>query len=159
MTSSILWLSQKAYSDRYGGKNGTAQIPNLYELCYGYNDVEKNVKALIEQDDRISFIGWKNGDELLDYLCACDMYLQPGTQSVTLQNAICCGCPIMIFPYKSHEVFIKNNGFFVRTVDTMTDIFLRIGKNPAILEKTRAASYEIAYNILDYRKLAARLYM
>ena len=121
-------------------------------------EIEKNVKALISQDDRVSFIGWKTGNELIDYLCACDMYLQPGTQSATLQNAICTGCPVMLYPYESHRPYLKDNGFFVQTVEDMIDVFLKIESNPSIIEDMRVASYKVAYDILDYKKLAARLY-
>lgn len=120
-------------------------------------EIEKNVKALISQDDRVSFIGWKTGYELIDYLCACDMYLQPGTQSATLQNAICCGCPIMVYPYQSHNAYLKGNGFFVRSNDDMVEVFQKVNAKPQVLEDMSMASFKVAYELLDYKKLAERL--
>ena len=121
-------------------------------------DIEEEAKNLIDSDKRVSYLGWKSGGELLDHLCACDMYLQPGTQSATMQNAICAGCSVMLYPYESHKPFLRNNGFFVETVQDMVNVFLKIESNPSIIEDMRAASYKVAYDLLDYKKLAARLY-
>jgi len=46
----------------------------------------------------------------------------------------------------------------VQTVEDMIDVFLKIESNPRIIEDMRVASYKVAYDILDYKKLAARLY-
>ena len=122
------------------------------------SDTEEKAKRLIESDKRVLYLGWKSGSELINHLCACDMYLQPGTQSATMQNAICTGCPVMLYPYDSHRPYLKDNGFFVQTVEDMIDVFLKIESNPSIIEDMRVASYKVAYDILDYKKLAARLY-
>ncbi|WP_053368313.1 glycosyltransferase family 4 protein [Bacillus sp. FJAT-27245] len=121
-------------------------------------NTSEEIFPLIKSDDRIKFLGWKNGNELLNYLCAADMYLQPGSQSATMQNAICCGCPVMLYPYKSHELYLKNNGYFVKTLDDIVNVFLSIENDPEILKEMSKASYGVAYDLLDYRKLASRLY-
>lgn len=122
------------------------------------DDVKLAVEPIIAADSRIKYIGWKDSEEVFDYLCAADMYLQPGSQSATMQNAICCGCPVMLYPYKSHKPYLKGNGFYVETVEDMLNAFQDIDKNPEKLKKMSGASYKIAYELLDYRKLAARLY-
>lgn len=121
-------------------------------------DINEELMLLINNDNRVNFLGWKNAEELKNYLCAADMYLQPGSQSATLQNAICCGCPVMIYLHKSYEPFFKGNGFLVETIEDMTKIFETVDNNPEILRKMGEASYMVAYELLDYRKLAARLY-
>lgn len=143
----------KAFSMVKGSKLRLLLIGHLNK------DIEKNVRALIAQDERISFVGWKTGEEVLDYLCACDMYLQPGTQSATLQNAICCGCPIMVYPYKSHDAYLKGNGFFVKNTNDMIEVFKKVYENPNLLDDMKTASLKIAYELLDYSKLAKRLYV
>ncbi|MEH7344981.1 glycosyltransferase family 4 protein [Bacillus sp. JJ1532] len=122
------------------------------------NTVAEEVNPLIEADERIRFLGWKNRGEIINYLCASDMYLQPGSQSATMQNAICCGCSVMLFPHKSHGPYLDNNGFYVKTVEDMVSVFQKIGENPEKLKEMSKASFKIAYELLDYRKLAARLY-
>ena len=122
-------------------------------------DVGKDVELLINSDSRISFVGWKTADELMEYLCAADMYLQPGSQSATMQNAICCGCPLMLYPHRSHKPYLQGNGFYVKTVDDMAECFRKIESNSEILKEMSMASYEVAHELLDYKKLAARLYI
>lgn len=121
-------------------------------------DMEAEILPFVEGDFRVSFLGWKSVEDLQAYLCAADMYLQPGSQSATMQNAICCGCPVMLYPHKSHEPYLKGNGFYVETVKDMISVLRAIDSNPEMLEGMRKASYVVAHDLLDYRKLAARLY-
>ena len=116
------------------------------------------IEALVNADSRVAYKGWANADTLQQYLCACDVYLQPGSQSATMQNAMCCGASVMLYPHKSHSPFLKDNGWFVETEDDMYNAFLEISRNPEILAAMGENSSEIARDILDYRKLAARLY-
>ncbi|PIE24845.1 MAG: hypothetical protein CSA60_02510 [Neptuniibacter caesariensis] len=116
------------------------------------------LNSLISNDERINFLGWKNADELTEYLCAADIYFQPGTQSATMQNAICCGVPVALYPYSSHEPYLKNNGFFVKNSQDYIDVLNEISSNPQKLLEMSDASYLIAREILDYKVLAARLY-
>lgn len=122
------------------------------------DDVKKVVIPLIEADDRILFLGWKTADELLDYLCAGDVYVQPGGQSATMQNAICCGCVMILYPHKSHEPYLKGNGYYVKTIEDMRKVFQEIADEPSLVDMMRENSKKIAHELLDYKKLAARLY-
>lgn len=121
-------------------------------------DVEAACMPLIHQDPRIVYLGWKKASELQEYLCACDMYVQPGGQSATMQNALCAFLPVMLYPHKSHQPFLKGNGFFVKDTEDMIACFSRISENPSLLEEMKQQSRQIAQEILDYRRLAARLY-
>ena len=121
------------------------------------DDVKEQVMPKIQKDSRIKYLGWKNGDELNDYLCATDCYVQPGGQSATMQNAICCGCAVMLYPFRSHEPFLKGNGYYVSSVEDMKNAFENISKDPSILAQMRDNSYVIAHELLDYEKLAERI--
>jgi glycosyltransferase involved in cell wall biosynthesis len=119
---------------------------------------KEELERAIAADDRVMFLGWANGDRLTAVMCASDVYVQPGGQSSSLQHAICCGLPILVRHYPSHEPFVRGNGYFV---ESQTDIAKRMAEivaSPDQLEAMRAASYEVAYGLLDYRKLGARLY-
>jgi glycosyltransferase involved in cell wall biosynthesis len=122
------------------------------------DDVRLETEPLIEEDSRISFIGWKTADELMDYLCAADVYVQPGGQSATMQNAICCGCAMILYPHKSHEPYLQGNGYYVKTVEDMRKVFQEIADEPSVLKMMSEKSMKIARELLDYKKLAARLY-
>ncbi len=120
--------------------------------------IENDVKQLAEKDRRISLLGWKSARELGDYLVACDLYAQPGTQSATLQAALCAAAPIMVFPYSSHQEYVDNNGFYVSSQAEMVEVFKKILDNPSMLLSMSKNSREIALRLLDYRKLANRMY-
>ena len=122
------------------------------------DNVWEKVKPYIESDKRISYLGWKTGEELMDFLCAADMYMQPGTQSATMQNAICCRCGIMLYPYKSHKAYLKGNGYFVSNEEDIKRALQQISENPQAVKKMKLESERIGRDILDYRKLAARIY-
>lgn len=72
--------------------------PNIRLVLAGHlhDDVAGEVGAIIAQDARIAFVGWKTTDELRALLCAADVYLQPGTQSATMQMSLCCRCAVIL---------------------------------------------------------------
>lgn len=115
--------------------------------------------SLMEADKRVAYLGWKSGEEFQEYLCACDFYCQPGSRSATLQNAVCRRCPVLSYP---HEDYTKDldygNILWVRTEEDMAMAFRRLAENLALLEPLREGSLRCARELLDYRKLAARLY-
>ena len=65
----------------------------------------------------------------------------------------------MLYPHKSHELYLNGNGWFVKTVDDMKRVFEEVREDPSSLSQMRANSLKIAMEMLDYRLLAARLYM
>lgn len=121
-------------------------------------DTKIELETLINKDSRVQFIGWKSQDILREYLAAADMYLQPGSVSATLQNAICCGTPVMIYPHECYNLFVKKNGVRVLTVQDMVKVFTNIQKGILNLEDMSRAAIKYALEYLDYRKLAKRLY-
>jgi hypothetical protein len=121
-------------------------------------DIELSTREYLTNDQRISYLGWKNSDELADYLCAGDLYVQPGTQSVTMQNALCYNCAAALFPHESHKYLLGDRVFYIETIKDMELLFNEISLNRNILEEKRKMSYEFAKSTLDYKKLAALLY-
>lgn len=116
------------------------------------------LKSLMKADKRVVYLGWKSGDDLEEYLCACDLYCQPGSVSATLQNAVCRGCPILSFPHKDYTKDLDYGNFiWAKTDEDMTAAFRRVREDPALLESLREGSWRCARELLDYRKLAARL--
>ncbi|VTX62233.1 glycosyltransferase family 4 protein [Fusobacterium periodonticum] len=124
-------------------------IPNENTVIYN----------LIKKDKRIKYLGWKTGDELLEYICASDVYMQPGSQSSTSLTAICCGLPILLYPSVSYKKMFDTNVFWAKDKSEIKEALEKIVENPNILENMSKRSYEIAKDILDYKKLSARLYI
>lgn len=121
------------------------------------DDVWSEVVPYIDKDKRISFLGWKNGEELINYLCAADIYLQPGSVSATLQNAICCKCGVLFYPHPGYG-FLKHSGFSVKCETDIRKALEEINKNPQVVDNMKKNSEKIGKEILDYKKLASRIY-
>jgi glycosyltransferase involved in cell wall biosynthesis len=117
--------------------------------------IEEEFNVMLTTDNRISFIGWKSLGDLIDLLCATDLYLQPGTQSVTMQQSLCCRCAVILHNYKSHSLYINENGWLINESSELTTILSSL--NVTEIEKMKINSYEIAKKILDYKILALRI--
>ncbi len=128
-------------------------------LIGSINDqIMEKVQAIISIDTRVSFLGWKSGTELMQYLCACDLYIQPGGQSVTMQSALCCGSAAALYPHESHKYLLNDSVFYIKTIEDMIKVFEIIAENRQILEDKRERTSKIAREKLDYKVLASRLY-
>lgn len=114
---------------------------------------------LMEADKRIRYLGWKTGEELQEFLCAADLYCQPGSQSATMQNALCRYCPVMLYPHPAHTAdYDRGEVIWIKTQADMEMVFRSLATDPARLKPLRENAKKIARELLDYRKLAARLY-
>lgn len=137
------------------------RVQNVQYLIAGVlqDDVKAEVEALLAKDDRIHFLGWKNAQELMQLLCAADVYVQPGSQSATLQNSICCRCAVMVDDVPSHHPFVKGNGWMVHGAEALVQAFEAAihAFQEGRLGQMRAQSLSIARQLLDYEKMAQRL--
>ncbi len=132
-------------------------------LLYLIGDISENIKsyanALIESDPRINYLPWLNGDDLIKFLCASDFYVQPGSQSATLQNAICAGCAIIVYPFESHKLYLKENGYFVSDSKQLMNLFNKIASlSSKKINIMKQNSIILAKKILDYEIIAKSIY-
>lgn len=134
--------------------------PKIKMILVGEMDAEIKIiyKNCAGDDERIIFTGWKTGEELLSYLCAADIYVQPGTQSATMQNAACCKCALLLYPYESHLRLFGDSVFYVEGIEDMIKIMAEMEDNPTMMGQYRDKSFAIAKEKLDYKKLAGKLY-
>jgi 1,2-diacylglycerol 3-alpha-glucosyltransferase len=110
---------------------------------------------LINESDSILFVGWQSYLDLQEILCGCDCYLQPGSQSATLQQALGSRLPVILRAYISHIPYVQGNGLLIRTNE---DIFFAMRQfldlDRATMKRMSDISYSIAKNTLDYRVLS-----
>ncbi|MBT9463741.1 glycosyltransferase family 4 protein [Hydrogenophaga sp.] len=134
--------------------------PHFRFIAVGHihDDIASEAEQLIKGDPRITFDGWKSPEELRDLLCAADVYVQPGTQSVTMQMSLCCRCAVMIADVSSHQPYINANGWLIGTNCKLDQAFQEAAEQPHELQSMAENSHAIASRLLDYRSLAARLY-
>ncbi len=122
-----------------------------------HESIEQQVTQLALADPRVQYLGWKTADELYRLLCAVDVYVQPGSQSATMQMSICARCPVVIADVPSHEPFVKGNGWKVSSQIDLTNAFASIEENPSALSEMSKRSLGIAHDLLEYRHMAKRL--
>ncbi|WP_155247781.1 glycosyltransferase family 4 protein [Variovorax paradoxus] len=134
--------------ERVGGKNQKLFIVGKIEESLS------EIKTRVALNSNIYYVGWRVGDEFEELLLAADVYLQPGTQSATLQHAICCGCIVCIFPYESHSIYLDGNGFYVKNAADIASVLNLIERNEINLTAMKEASFSLGRSILDYEKLA-----
>ena len=116
----------------------------------------RELNPLIQNDERVHFIGWKAGQDIIDVLSGVDVYLQPGTQSATSQLALCCGCAEMVAPHPSYTEFYGNAVDYANNKEEIYNYFLKIHKNTNYICEYKKRAYEFALSNLDYSKLAMR---
>jgi hypothetical protein len=121
-------------------------------------DIAVEAEALIARDPRIRFVGWKAPDELRNLLCAADVYVQPGTQSATMQMSLCSRCAVILDDVLSHKPFMDGNGWLIGGELTLEQTFATVAKSTDRLPVMYEQSAAVASRLLDYKSLAARLY-
>jgi glycosyltransferase involved in cell wall biosynthesis len=119
--------------------------------------IKSEALAMIEKDPRVRFIGWLSSDRLRDLLCAADLYVQPGSQSATMQMSLCCRCPVILDDVASHEPFVQGCGWLVRDQDGLISAMKAAAADPTALRGMSEVAAGVAARMLDYRQLAARL--
>ncbi len=122
-----------------------------------FEDIEQEAKVLIAADKRIVFLGWKTAEQLTDILCAADIYLQPGTQSSTMQHSLCCGCAIIIDDVPSHAPYHVDNGWLINPDNSLNSIFEKIEVSTNQIKTMGENSNHYAHEMLDYTVLAKRI--
>lgn len=127
--------------------------PNFRLIIIGvYNDESSKaiIEPLIVSDSRITFMNFVSGDELTKYVCATDLYIQPGSISQTCQTAVCCGTPLCFNDIPTHREIYNGNGFFVDSEEDIYQVFETVDKNPIVLKNMSKKAYQMANDNLDY---------
>ena len=117
--------------------------------------IAEEIYSLIDLDKRIVFLGWKPGNELLNYLCAADIYCQPGSVSAILQNAICQRCAIMSYPHKTYLETIDMGQFiWVKNEKDIQTFLKRIEEKNVDIDILKDNSRKCGETILNYKNIA-----
>ena len=122
-----------------------------------HDEIRHNFQEWLDKDKRILYTGWKKSAELIDLLCAADVYLQPGSQSAIMQNAICARCPVILDDVLSHQPYVDGNGWLLNDKVSLPDVFREISCDSDKLQRMSEKSLEIAKSLLDYSILAQKI--
>ena len=121
-------------------------------------DVKSEILDIISTDKRIQYLGWVDSVTLKGLLCASDLYLQPGSQSATMQQSVCLRNPVILDNVKSHKPFVDGNGWLINNIEDIYVILEHISASPHILDEMSEKSYQIAKKKLDYKVLSKKIY-
>lgn len=137
----------------------SAEIPDAILVVAGSlaEDTREESESLIRTNPNVRYLGWVDAKLLEELLCACDLYLQPGAQSATMQMALCARCPVLLRDVPSHAPYIQQNGWLVRSEQDILDVFKQIRADRSCLVRMTEHSLRIAQELLDYRSLAKRI--
>lgn len=119
------------------------------------DDVREECESLIAADPRVTFLGWQGSHDLTALLCAADIYLQPGSQSATMQHSLCCGCAVILYALPAHAAYINGNGWLVSSDYDLQQAIQ--GAAEVDISKMKSASITLARKMLDYSILAQRI--
>lgn len=118
------------------------------------DDVYDRVKHFIDNDNRIYYLGWKSADELQKYLMAGDIYMQPGSRTVTVQNAACNGCALIVNRSLCYTYLFGDNALYAETAAEILEILNNISEKPELIENYKEKAVFVAKEKLDYKVLA-----
>lgn len=153
-------------SGRFSGRKKLAESLRAFTACNDarlrfvvagvlQDDIRDEANQLIAADRRVQFIGWQTPSQLTDVLCAADVYLQPGTQSVTMQHSLCCRCAIAIADVPAHAPYYDRNGWLINAQHPLGAVLAAIAD--ADLAAMQHRSFALATAKLDYAVLAQRI--
>ena len=132
---------------------------NCYLVICGSiaDEISDEAMPIINRNERIIFLGWTSPERLCEVLCAADIYLQPGSQSATMQMALCCSCIPILERIYGHDFYTKDFGWLVSSREDLYETILDINANQSLLEQMRSKVYRFSKLHLDYRILAESL--
>jgi len=162
--NTLILYSGKIYTDkkvdnlvRAFHRNANPKLRLLIIGAYTEDSQRKIIEPLIASDKRISFMNFVSGDKLTKYVCAADLYIQPGSISQTCQTAVCCGTPLAFNDIPTHREIYNGNGFFVESEDDILNVLNQVSENKDMLEDMGKLSYIMANSELDYRIIYAKI--
>ena len=110
-----------------------------------YDMIEKN------SNKNIYYLGWKDSNELLKYICASDIYVQPGSPSVTLNNSICSQTPVIAYKYDLYSEFFDISSIcWVKNKEELEVNLRKLLSNKSILINFKQEAKKNKY-LLDYK--------
>lgn len=131
-------------------KKAKSNKSNLYIIGSIGNDIKDTFFNSISNENRIYYLGWKNYPELKEYLHACDVYIQPGGQSATMQQAACCGCAVALQENSSHKYIFGKSAFYINSENEIIDLITSLESNRNKLFTMKSNVFKHAKEKLNY---------
>jgi 1,2-diacylglycerol 3-alpha-glucosyltransferase len=121
---------------------------------------KSEILALINSHPRIHFIGWVHGNEVYDYMSACDLAIFPSSQSVLWQQSIGMGLPLIIGQTESQDASYlnRNNNIIILekefvTKENICDKIESLLINKSLLSEMKNNAIITANDFLSYERI------
>jgi hypothetical protein len=156
------------HSGKMDSEKRTIEILNGFSAFEGKNvklliigtaekSIEEEIKRHAKVDDRILYLGWLKSEVLQQYLMASDLYIQLGSQSATMQQALCNGCVVAVYPFESHTFLLKDNAYYIESSKEITQLLEKISINANELNEKQKNSFNFAKKTLDYKVISNQI--
>jgi hypothetical protein len=157
------------HTGKFNHKKKTHEVIINFKISHKRNQkllligaFENELKFLLNEissTENILYLGWLDSKEIEGYLAAADVYLQPGSQSATMQKAACLRCALVLYPYISHKFLFSDKEFYMinESKNNFIEMFSYFQEYKlAILMSDK--SYSKAITLLDYSKISKKMY-
>lgn len=137
-----------------------SKLDNKYKLLIigSIPDNNEELYGLIKNNTNINYLGWKNSQELVKYICACDVYAQPGSQSITLLSALCARTPVISYSHDFYSIYKDIDSIlWMKSEEDLTDNLKSLSKNGKLAELKKNADRN-AYKY-DYANLINNIHL
>lgn len=119
-------------------------------LAGEFNELIRNdALSIIENDERINYVGFVNGDRLEEILCCTDVYVQIGSPSQTMQTAMGCGCAVIAS--EMYRDLLGDSVWYANSKEELKQLLLTI--NPEGVLEMSKKSVQKAKELFDYKRL------
>lgn len=122
------------------------------------------------ENKNIHFLGWKSGDEILEYMAASDLAIYPASQSMLWQQSLGMGLGLIVgkfihingkeieqdteyLNFYDNLITLNEKGHKIDEIECIVRYFI---DNPKQLEKIKKNAHKVAKEILNYEKIAKR---
>lgn len=132
---------------------------NLKLIIFGKVNCEK-IETMIEENENIYFLGWKESKEKYEILINSDLAVWPEFHTTLIEDCLGSELPMLIFKNRNSEHLLRRgNGIFLNnsSVDEILDklkIALKDKKLSILKEKAKEAKEDFSYYNITKKFLA-----
>ena len=133
---------------------------NAVLMLSGKMDEETKSRTgeVIRRNSRIKTTGWLDGAELIDVLCAADVYIQGWSQSATVQNAACLNCALVIPYCDTYDMMFGNEALYIFEIADIEKSISELCSNRAEVARRGKAIGLAAKRNCSYETISKLLY-
>lgn len=114
-------------------------------------NIEKDFFSIVKNNKNIIYLGWKSSEELIKYLCASDVFIQIGSQSILFQQAISCRNMVILDKNINTEFLVSwKNGILVESQKELNNVLNNIEDNNISVDEMKERSNSFAHKELNY---------